>query len=401
MSHKFDIIFLPLYRDIGDVIVSEIYWTLNTLEFTAENYRTQTYVGRISQTGLEHIGKLSDNVSSYNIDSNRTVTSDFLFYISILRSGLKNIFSAKIWHHYGSFGYMKGFNPAFLLPKFGKKYVLGPILYPTNDPPDTAVRLGFIRKQHAYGKLAVLIFRVLHILTLLRSDVIIFDSYTTKNIYTSQFPFIKKKVGKIIPGGGISQKDFYMDITTTKHENIILGVASNLIKRKNIDKLIEAVASSELNISLKIAGDGPERENLMSMVEKFGLNGKVIFIGRIDHSAMRHFYNSIDIYVALDNVPSEAKISLQEAMMCGCAVISGETDVKNFVVKKEWGLVVNPVSISDIGRAINLICNNPQDLLKIKINAKRYADELFSTNTILKRYQDIFNDLISDSGRFA
>ena len=394
MNHKFDIIFLPLYREIGDVIASETYWTLNTLEFIANNYRSRAYVGRISQSGLVHLGKLSDNISSYKIDSSRTVTSDFLFYISILSSGLKNIFSAKIWHHYGSFGYMKGFNPAFLLPKFGKKYVLGPILYPTNDPPDTAVRLGFIRKQHAYGKLAVLIFRVLHILTLLRSDVIIFDSYDTKNIYMDQFPFIKKKVGKIIPGGGISQKDFYMDITTTEHEDIILGVASNLIKRKNIDKLIEAVASCELNISLKIAGDGPERGNLMSLVEKFDLNGKVIFIGRIDHSAMKHFYNSIDIYVALDNGPSEAKISLQEAMMCGCAVISGETDVKNFIARREWGMVVNPDSISDIVRAINLICNNPQNLLKIKNNAKRYADEQFSANSILNRYQDIFKTMI-------
>lgn len=394
MKHKFDIIFLPLHREIGDIIASEVYWAMNTFEMIAKDYRSRAYVGRISQSASNHLGKLSDNISSYGIDSSRTVMSDLLFYISILRSGLKNIFSASVWHHYGSFGFMKGFNPAFLLPKFGKKYVLGPILYPTNDPPDTAIRLGFIKQQHSYGKFASLFFRVLHTLTLLRSDVIIFDSYDTRNIYMRQFSFVAKKMVKIIPGGGISHRDFYMDPSEMKHKGTILGVASNLIKRKNIDKLIEAVASSDLDISLKIAGDGPEREYLASLVEKYDMDRKVVFIGRIDHSVIRQFYESIDIYIALDDVPSEAKISVQEAMMCGCAVISGESRVKDMALKEEWGYIVNPYSVSGIRIAIGSLSYDPQGLLNMKNNAKRYADEHFSTLAIFKEYKKIYDEVL-------
>ena len=392
MNHKptLDIVFLPLYRDISEVIASEVYWALNTFEFIAKTYRTRAYVGRISDNGLKRLGKFSYNISSYRINSNRTIEADVSFYISILFSGLKNIFSTKIWFHFGSFGYMKGFNPAFLLPKFGKKYIIGPILFPTNDPPGIAVKLGFVKQEHAYSSFSSLFFRLLHIITLLRSDIIIFDSSDTKDLYTSKFKFVLNKELRIIPGGGISHKDFYKDVPTINHNGIILGVASNLIKRKNIDKLIEAMASSDLDMFLKIAGDGPERNYLISLTNKLNLKKKVEFIGRIDHSAMREFYNSIDIYAALDDGPSEAKVSVQEALMCGCAIISGESNIKGVAAKREWGYIVNPNSVSNISQVLRLILDNPHYFLKMKENAKRYADEHFSEEILLKKYQDIF-----------
>jgi len=394
LRHKYDVIFLPLHREIGEVIASEVYWALNTFEMIAKEYQSCAYVGRISKNGLKSLGKLSNKIHSFRIDSSRTVINDLVFYLLIFGSGLKNIFSAKIWHHYGSFGYMKGFNPAFFLPKFGKKYVLGPILYPSNDPPDTAVKLGFVRYQHSYGKLASLLFSLLHKLTLFRSDIIIFDSDDTKGIYLNRFKFLNRKIIRIIPGGGLLDKDFHCYPNAFKEHIPILGIASNLIKRKNIDKLIEAIASANLHVSLKIAGDGPERENIISLVKQLHLNEKVEFLRRIDHSDISSFFNAIDVYVALDNVPTEVKISVQEAMMCGCAVISGESKVKDLVIKKEWGVIVNPNSVSDIGKAINIIYNNSNDLLKMKMNAKLYADEHFSEKAIVNKYKQTYDEVL-------
>ena len=131
-----------------------------------------------------------------------------------------------------------------------------------------------------------------------------------------------------------------------------------------------------------------------SLVEKFDLGRKVAFIGRIDHSVIRQFYESIDIYVALDDGPSEAKISVQEAMMCGCAVISGESRVKDMALKEEWGYIVNPYSVSDIRIAINSLCCDPQELSNMKNNAKRYADDHFSENAISKMYYNMFEEIV-------
>ena len=74
MKHKFDIIFLPLHREIGDIIASEVYWAMNTFEMIAKDYRSRAYVGRISQSASKHLGKLSDNISSYGIDSSQIDT---------------------------------------------------------------------------------------------------------------------------------------------------------------------------------------------------------------------------------------------------------------------------------------------------------------------------------------
>jgi len=392
MRKKYDILYLPLHRTI-EVVGSEIYWALNAFRSVSNIYHVKAYVGSLSVTAYEQLGELSDKVESYSIGVDRTVVNDIRFYFSLLITGIKESFSARIIHHYGAFGFMKGFNPAFLLPKLGRKFIIGPILYPNRTYPDSSkiwVELGFIKRQHNYGRLMNVIFKVLHMLTLIRSDLIIFDCDATRRIYLDEFPFLERKEFVIIPGGGASETDFHKETHQLRSENLVLGVASNLIKSKNIDRLLEALALSDNSISLKIAGEGPEMHNLISLSRKLSLEKQVTFLGRIDHSSIANFYNSIDIYAALYDAPTEVKASVQEAMMCGCAIISGESGTLDPIIKKDWGFIVNLQSVESIAAAINTLFKDRSTLEEMKAQAQKFAHQHFSSAAVLDKMKQLY-----------
>jgi glycosyltransferase involved in cell wall biosynthesis len=105
------------------------------------------------------------------------------------------------------------------------------------------------------------------------ADKIILTSEFQKDIYVSYFN-IKKDKCEVIdnPFPEISVGDKVIN------ENQIL-YAGRLIKLKNIGTLLEAfkdVASFQKSITLKIVGDGPERNNIQQKIIDLGLENRVI-----------------------------------------------------------------------------------------------------------------------------
>ena len=204
---------------------------------------------------------------------------------------------------------MEGFNPAFFLPKFGTKYIVRPILTPSvdeinkfngkggqKDQTDNAVALGFLKVSHRYGPLFFSLLRILHYLTLRRADLIIYETDQCRNLYRGRFPQLKNKNSQILPFSIASETEFRPNKNRRSYEgNLCLGVASNLIRRKNVDKLIDAFPSFKGRVELKITSTGPEMPRLVKMVNDEGISDNVKFLGRIPAEQIRSFYNSIDV----------------------------------------------------------------------------------------------------------
>lgn len=391
---KLDVIILPLHRNIDRTISSESYWSLIFLKLISKKYTTKAYVGNISSEGVKFLGTDMINVTTFKLGEDRTIIADLLFYFMLLKYNLKNILRTEIIHHYGSFGFLSGFNLSFMIPRFGRRYIIGPILYPTKEEDDIAIRLGLLKEQHNYNKMLKIIFRLLNKLTLFRSNSIIFDCEETKQIYESNYPFLRKKTVWIIPGGGVDNTTFFPIRSNHYGRKLILGIASNLIKSKNIDKIVSALRFTDSNIILKIAGDGPEKINLSSLVNELNLSNRVSFMGRIMHNELAEFYHELDVYVALSNVPTSVKISVQEAMSCGCAIISGEQLIGENIKESEWGIIVNPDSLEAIKTAINQIYCDRDKLILMKENATKFAQANYSGEAILGNISEVYDSYI-------
>ena len=80
----------------------------------------------------------------------------------------------------------------------------------------------------------------------------------------------------------------------------VLGYISNMSYREGHDVLIRAFKTISKQVEdsiLLLVGSGREKENLESLVEQLNLSDKVIFTGNVDHSLIKDYYASIDLFV--------------------------------------------------------------------------------------------------------
>lgn len=93
-----------------------------------------------------------------------------------------------------------------------------------------------------------------------------------------------------------------------------------LIPRKGHDLAIRAIASQP-DVTLLIAGEGPERAALSSLAAQLGVGDRVRLLGRVDHFDLVELYNAADIMVLASSFEGWANVLL-ESMACGTPVIA-------------------------------------------------------------------------------
>ena len=99
-----------------------------------------------------------------------------------------------------------------------------------------------------------------------------------------------------------------------------IASVGHLIERKGHHRVIEALASLP-DVTLLIAGDGPERSALQALSARLGVLDRVRFLGVLDQSSLCDVYNSADALVLASSREGWANVLL-EAMSCGTPVIA-------------------------------------------------------------------------------
>ena len=124
---------------------------------------------------------------------------------------------------------------------------------------------------------------------------------------------------RIIPVSKTYQEQY--DLINKK---VVLFVG-RLTEVKNIPLLIQAFAQlhTDDNARLVIVGDGDMRENLLSMVQKVGMENKIIFPGRFEGDKLYAWYNIADLFV-LSSTYEPFGAVIVEALEAGCHVLCSE-----------------------------------------------------------------------------
>lgn len=101
-----------------------------------------------------------------------------------------------------------------------------------------------------------------------------------------------------------------------------LGYIGRLIPLKGVSLILHALTAFKgQDVTLTIAGDGPEKQALMTEVKRLGV--PVTFYGAIKD--VSGFYDSIDILL-VPSIREPLGLVAQEAALRGCPVIAAKTD---------------------------------------------------------------------------
>ncbi len=157
---------------------------------------------------------------------------------------------------------------------------------------------------------------------------------------------------------------------------IVLFVG-NLIKRKNVESLLNAKKVANSDYHLVIVGDGPLFKKLKKKVEDENIRD-VIFTG--SRNDVENIIPDCDVLV-LPSFSESFGLVLIEALACGKPVIGSNVGGITEIITDDVGLLVNPNKVSSIARAIDRVIND-EDLRTIfSLNARNRAMD-FSKVTI-------------------
>jgi sugar transferase (PEP-CTERM/EpsH1 system associated) len=149
----------------------------------------------------------------------------------------------------------------------------------------------------------------------------------------------KNKVSFVFNGVNVPEK---APLVTKKEHALNLVIIGRLAPVKNHHRLFKAIrlaSSSNPNVDIKcsVIGDGPEMENLKSVVESLNLDGKIDFLGL--QMNIKPFLNEADGFI-LSSDYEAMPMTVLEAMAASrpviCPMVGGVTD---FISKKEAILV--------------------------------------------------------------
>jgi glycosyltransferase involved in cell wall biosynthesis len=105
-----------------------------------------------------------------------------------------------------------------------------------------------------------------------------------------------------------------------------LGVAARLYPVKGVALVLHAVRLLErqgLDVELRIAGSGPEREPLEGLADGLGIGSRVSFLGSV--LDMQSFYRNVDCLVHPPLTEAFGLVAIEAAAL-GCPVIAAAVD---------------------------------------------------------------------------
>ena len=151
---------------------------------------------------------------------------------------------------------------------------------------------------------------------------------------------------------------------------IVLFVG-NLIKRKNVDSLLEAKKIAHSDYYLVIVGDGPLSKKLKKKVDEENIRD-VIFTG-----ARKDVENIIPCcdFLILPSFSESFGLVLIEALACGKPVIGSDVGGITEIINDDVGLFINPNKVSSIAKAIDKLVNDTDLRSVLSLNARNRAKD--------------------------
>lgn len=187
-------------------------------------------------------------------------------------------------------------------------------------------------------------------------------------------------------------------------EAYVITIVANLIHYKGHEDLIHALGriKDKLNANWLLLVVGDDRgigKKLKNIAQDMAIADNIRWLGSRDD--VKHILYSSDLGVLCSHEEGFSNAIL-ETMACGLPMVV--TDVggnKEAVVNNECGLVVSHKSPEELANAIYWMYMNQQEAKKMGETARKRMLDLFSLDTCVDMYNDLYDKLLQGDVRKA
>lgn len=182
-----------------------------------------------------------------------------------------------------------------------------------------------------------------------------------------------------------------------------------LVERKGIHYLIDAMAMlrKDLDVRVRIVGEGPMRAELEARARRSGVADVVDFAGFVGGTRLAREYAECDVFV-LPAVP-DAKgdveglgVVLIEALAYGKAVVASEAGgIVDIVRHEDTGLLVPPGDATALAGALERLIRHPELARSLGRAGREHVAADYSWSTIIERLIALYGRVVSGASRSA
>jgi glycosyltransferase involved in cell wall biosynthesis len=164
-----------------------------------------------------------------------------------------------------------------------------------------------------------------------------------------------------------------------------------------IIKAVALLRSKGINLRVDIVGDGPLKDNLISLSKQLFVDDLIHFLGRIPNEELPNYLANCPLYISMP-ITEGASSSLMEAMASGCfPIVTDLPGNKSFISNGLNGLLAHRSSHSSLEEKIIWTFENSEFLEKAVRENRRFAAESLSRDQnmqlFFKRYSDIIKKI--------
>jgi glycosyltransferase involved in cell wall biosynthesis len=177
----------------------------------------------------------------------------------------------------------------------------------------------------------------------------------------------------------------------------VIGYIGRLSEEKGILNFVDAlemIHTANSDVNFFIGGDGPLRDQIITSINRSGLNTKVTFVGWIPHCDLPKYLNKLKILIIPSFTEGLPNILL-EAMACGTPVLITPVGAVPEIVKDGLnGFILDDNSKENIANNVIRVLNH-QEINKITQNAKNIVKNEFNQTIATLDYTRIIHTLIN------
>ncbi len=222
-------------------------------------------------------------------------------------------------------------------------------------------------------RLILYVTKYLMIFSAFTSDMVIFDSNFTRNLFVRKF---KQKIEKssVIHSGN---NEFFKPVNSNNSNALVdigfkdfILTVSHLYPYKNLELLIESFNNLKLyekGLYILVAGSISDKKyynKLKLILEQYGISKYVIFLGNLEIEELRELYSQCKIFIFTSPFENFA-YTLVEAMCCSAPIIATNTTA----MPESCGnaaLYFSPNSEEELSDCIMTFLDNEEIRLKYK-----------------------------------
>jgi len=182
-------------------------------------------------------------------------------------------------------------------------------------------------------------------------------------------------------------------------EDQLITTVGTLSRVKNQAMLLKAVAQLVPicpKLRLVIVGDGPLKQELLTLQEELGLKGHCHLLGQ--RKDIPEILSETDIFVST-SLWEGLPLSILEAMAAGKPVVATAVPGTIEVLEEGSGLLVTSDNAADLGQALKTLIENPVQRAALGKRAQERVSRHYSLEGNVLQWQALYEELIQGESK--